>query len=174
MEVSKELSYPFKYRILQPEAALTGLGLGSCHTRSNTGFYNCRNWNPRYCWASCHTRSNTGFYNLIWATFRMVVSRLSYPFKYRLLQPKPIQRKWCKNCCHTRPNTGFYNSTETYAPAGGIMGCHTRSNTGFYNRARNLRKPYSWLSYPFKYRLLQHYIPRLRYGKQRVVIPVQI
>ena len=35
---------------------------------------------------SCHTRSNTGFYNWLWQKCRLVF-KLSYPFKYRLLQP---------------------------------------------------------------------------------------
>ena len=60
---ANELSYPFKYRLLQ-QRYLIGYRsrCDSCHTRSNTGFYNrARNLRKPYSW-------------------------LSYPFKYRLLQ----------------------------------------------------------------------------------------
>ena len=104
------LSYPFKYRLLQPifdRAELLKSVVIPVQIQTSTTLVSAIVFGAIL---SCNTRSNTGFYN-------------------RFDKIKINQKQ---KSCNTRSNTGFYNACAS-TKLSTTKSCHTRSNIGFYN-----------------------------------------
>ncbi len=105
------LSYLFKYRLLQrngerSRSAISGLSY----------LFKYRLLQPREVFVdfvnnvSCHTCSNTGFYNLEREVGRLSVGCVVIPVQIQASTTATCGVRHSNDqCCHTCSNTGFYN-----------------------------------------------------------------
>ena len=133
------LSYLFKYRLLQREKRVLLLeGLLLSYLFKYRLLQLANNLGNTYTFPSCHTYSNTGFYNFGGYALN-AKGAVVIPIQIQASTTrKRHQLQILSYSCHTYSNTGFYNSYQ-YGFNSHYDSCHTYSNTGFYNQREGCR-----------------------------------